>query len=146
MTGTVIEHTPRKLLKRLAQETRVSKSSPRTATHLLKPSSENWCPVCCKCKKIYGTSAFNATINCEKYLPVERIAFLTPPVICELKLLHSERMLIHLHNSYAPRGKRGTGRRETQSRGPGPHSKTSPVLFQLLHRGSEEYHENPQSG
>jgi hypothetical protein len=46
-----LEHTPRKSLKRLAQETRVSKSSARTATQFLNPSSESWCLVCCKCKK-----------------------------------------------------------------------------------------------
>jgi hypothetical protein len=34
--GTRLEHTPRESLKRLAQETRVSKSSARTATQLLK--------------------------------------------------------------------------------------------------------------
>jgi hypothetical protein len=49
--GARLEHTPRKSLKRLAQETGVSKSSARTATQLLKPSSESWCRVCCKCKK-----------------------------------------------------------------------------------------------
>jgi hypothetical protein len=50
-TGARLEHTPRKLLKRLAQETGVSKSSARTATQLLKPSSVSWGLVCCKCKK-----------------------------------------------------------------------------------------------
>jgi hypothetical protein len=34
--GASLEHTPRKSLKHLAQETRVSKSSTRTATELLK--------------------------------------------------------------------------------------------------------------
>jgi hypothetical protein len=34
--GARLEHTPRKSLKRLAQETGVSKSSARTATQLLK--------------------------------------------------------------------------------------------------------------
>jgi hypothetical protein len=34
--GARLEHTPRKSLKRLAQQTRVSKSSVRTATQLLK--------------------------------------------------------------------------------------------------------------
>jgi hypothetical protein len=38
-----------KSVKPLAQETGVSKSSARTATQLLKPSS--WCLVCSKCKK-----------------------------------------------------------------------------------------------
>jgi transposase len=41
--GARLKHTPRKSLKHLAQETGVSKSSARTATQLLKPSSESWC-------------------------------------------------------------------------------------------------------
>jgi hypothetical protein len=49
--GARHEHTPRKSLTRLAQETRVSKSSARTATQLLKPSKESWCLVRCKRKK-----------------------------------------------------------------------------------------------
>jgi transposase len=49
--GARLEHTPRKSLKRLAQETGVSKSSARMATQLQKSSSESWCLVCCKCKK-----------------------------------------------------------------------------------------------
>jgi hypothetical protein len=53
-----LEHTPRKSLKRLAQETGVLKSSASTATQLLKPSSESWCLVCCKCKKEYCTCVF----------------------------------------------------------------------------------------
>jgi hypothetical protein len=44
--GVRLEHTPRKSLKRLAQETEVSKSSARTETQLLKPSSESRCQVC----------------------------------------------------------------------------------------------------
>jgi hypothetical protein len=82
----ILEHTstPKKLLKPLSQETGVSQSSARRATQLLKPSSESWCPVCCKCKKDCCTCVFNETINCEKYLCVERIAFAIPPVICEL--------------------------------------------------------------
>jgi hypothetical protein len=36
MTGARFQHTPRKSLTRLAQETGVSKSSARTATQLLK--------------------------------------------------------------------------------------------------------------
>jgi transposase len=44
--GARLEHTPKKSLKRLAQETGVSKSSARTATQLLKPSSESWYLVC----------------------------------------------------------------------------------------------------
>jgi hypothetical protein len=35
-TGTRIEHTPRKSLKRIAQETGVSKSNARSSTQLLK--------------------------------------------------------------------------------------------------------------
>jgi hypothetical protein len=46
-----LEHTPRKSMKRLAQEIGVSKSSARTATQLLKPSCESWCLLCCKCKE-----------------------------------------------------------------------------------------------
>jgi hypothetical protein len=41
--GAIFEHVHRKLLKRLAQENGVSKSSARTATQLLKPSSQSWC-------------------------------------------------------------------------------------------------------
>jgi hypothetical protein len=37
--GARLQHTPRKALKHIAQETGVSKSSARTATQLLKPSS-----------------------------------------------------------------------------------------------------------
>jgi hypothetical protein len=37
--GAIIEHTPRKSLKLLAQATGVSKSSARMAAQLLKPSS-----------------------------------------------------------------------------------------------------------
>jgi hypothetical protein len=50
-TEARLEHTPIKSLKRLAQETGVSKSSARTESQLLKPSSESWRLVCCKCKK-----------------------------------------------------------------------------------------------
>jgi transposase len=39
--GARLGHTPRKSLKRLAQETGVSKSSARMATQLLKSSSES---------------------------------------------------------------------------------------------------------
>jgi transposase len=39
--GARLEHTPRKSLKRLAQEIGVSQSSARSATQLLKPSSES---------------------------------------------------------------------------------------------------------
>jgi transposase len=44
--GARLEHTPRKSLKRLAQETGVPKSCARTATQLLKRSSETWLLVC----------------------------------------------------------------------------------------------------
>jgi transposase len=64
--GARLEHTPRKLLNGPAQETGVSKSSERTATQLLKPSSESWCLVCCKCKRDDCTCVFNATINWKK--------------------------------------------------------------------------------
>jgi transposase len=71
--GARLEHTrtPTKSLKRLAQETGVSKSSATMAAQLLKPSSESWCLLCCKCKKDCCTCVFNETINCEKYLRVE---------------------------------------------------------------------------
>jgi hypothetical protein len=39
--GTRLEHTPRKSLKRLAEETGVSKSKCKNATQLLKPSIES---------------------------------------------------------------------------------------------------------
>jgi hypothetical protein len=39
--GAKLEHTPIKSLKHLAQEIGESKSSVRTATHLLKASSES---------------------------------------------------------------------------------------------------------
>jgi hypothetical protein len=41
-----------------------------------------WCAV--NARKIVVPVFFNETINCEKYLRVERTAFSTPPVICEL--------------------------------------------------------------
>jgi hypothetical protein len=124
--GTLWTRTSRKSLKRLAQETGVSESSARTATQLLKPSSESLCAV--SSRKIDVPVFFNETFNYEKYLCVERTAFSTPPVIYEFKLLHSERyrpsgMLIHRQNSYALPSKLRTGRREAQSSGPGPHRK-----------------------
>jgi hypothetical protein len=69
--GARLEHTPRKSLRRLAQATGVSKSSARTATQLLRPSSESWCLVCCKSKRDCCPRVFNETINCERYLYVE---------------------------------------------------------------------------
>jgi hypothetical protein len=42
--GARIEHTPRKSLKLLAQEIRLSTASARTATQLLKPCGV-WCTV-----------------------------------------------------------------------------------------------------
>jgi hypothetical protein len=56
--GARLEHTPRISLKRLAQETGVSKSTTRMATQLLKPSCQSWCLVCCKCKKECCTCVF----------------------------------------------------------------------------------------
>jgi hypothetical protein len=55
-----------------------------------------------------------------KNICVERTAFSTPPVICELQLLHSESywssgMLIHWQNSYAPGSKGHIGHCEVQS-------------------------------
>jgi hypothetical protein len=57
---------------------------------------------------------------------------LTPPLICELQLLHSERyrlsgMLIHRQNSYAPRGRQCTGRLKAESSGTGQQSKNPPT-------------------
>jgi hypothetical protein len=40
--GASLEHTPGKSLKRLAQETGVSKPSARMATQMLKPSRDSW--------------------------------------------------------------------------------------------------------
>jgi hypothetical protein len=57
--GARLEHTPRKSLKSLAQKIGLSKSIARTATQLLKPSSESWSLVCCKCKKDCCTCVFN---------------------------------------------------------------------------------------
>jgi hypothetical protein len=59
-------------------------------------------------------------------------AFATPPVICELQLLHSERyrptgILTHRQNLYAPRSRRYTGWREALSREPVNRSKNLPV-------------------
>jgi hypothetical protein len=53
--GARLEHTHRKSLKRLAQETGVSKASARTATQLLKPSSESWSLVCCSVRRIVAS-------------------------------------------------------------------------------------------
>jgi hypothetical protein len=41
-------------------------------------------------------------------------------------------MLIHRQNSYTPRGKWRTGRREAQSRGTGPHSKNILCIIDCL--------------
>jgi hypothetical protein len=56
--GARLEHAPIKSLKCLAQENGVSKSSARTATQFLMPSSESLCLVCCKCKKDCCTCVF----------------------------------------------------------------------------------------
>jgi hypothetical protein len=56
--AATLEHTPRKSLKCLAQETGVSKSSARMETQLLKPSNESLGLVCCKCKKDCCASSF----------------------------------------------------------------------------------------
>jgi hypothetical protein len=85
-TGARIERTPRKSLKRLAQETGVSKSSARTATQLLK-------------LRPYKTTAIHALRPrnpgsrfhfCSCFLQfivnsqLTGTEFSTPPVICEL--------------------------------------------------------------
>jgi hypothetical protein len=77
-----LEHTstPRKSLKRLTQETRVSKFSIGMATQLLKSSSES----AVKCKKDCSTCASQRNKLSAKYLPVDRTAFSTTSVICEL--------------------------------------------------------------
>jgi hypothetical protein len=80
--GARHERTPRTSLKRLAQETGVSKFSAGTAPQSQKPSSENWCAV--SARRNVVPVLFNETINCKKYLGVEKTAFSTPPVICEL--------------------------------------------------------------
>jgi hypothetical protein len=51
--------------------------------------------------------------------------------------LHSERyrlsdMLIHQQNSYAPRSKRRTGRRDAQGRETGQQSKNPPCIYVLV--------------
>jgi hypothetical protein len=81
--GTKLEHTPRKSLKRLAQETGVSKSNTWTDTQLLKLSSESLSLVCCKGKKDCCTCVFYETVNSEKYLRAQRTVFSTS-VFCEL--------------------------------------------------------------
>jgi hypothetical protein len=62
----------------------VSESSARTATQLLKQSSENWCPGHAVRARIAVPVFFNEIIKWEKYLRVERAALLTHSVICEL--------------------------------------------------------------
>jgi hypothetical protein len=52
-----------------------------------------------------------------------------PNKLCMLYTYTISGMLIHRQNSYAPRGKRRTGRREAQSRGPGPYSKNIPCII-----------------
>jgi hypothetical protein len=41
-----------------------------------------WCAV--SARRNVVPAFLNETINCKKYLRVERMAFSTPPVICEL--------------------------------------------------------------
>jgi hypothetical protein len=86
--GVRLEHVPRKSLKSLAQETGVSKAGARTATQLLKPSSESWCLVRCKWKKDWQGllyMCFNETINCEKYCH----EFMVPwPIITSLDWIY----------------------------------------------------------
>jgi hypothetical protein len=65
--GARLEHTHRKSLKRVVQETGVSTSSARTATQLLKPSSESWCLVYCQCKKdCYTSVVLTKQLICKK--------------------------------------------------------------------------------
>jgi biotin operon repressor len=59
-------HTSRKSLKHLAQETGVSKYSARTATQLLKRSSESWCLVCLSARRNVVPVFFNETTNSKK--------------------------------------------------------------------------------
>jgi hypothetical protein len=120
--GARLEPTPTKSLKLLAQETGVSKSSARTATQLLKPSSESWCLVCCKRKKDCRTCAFNETINCENIyvLMGQHLQHLLWSVNCNYYVYSKHYrpwgMLIHWQNLHAPRSMRRLGRREAQSR------------------------------
>jgi hypothetical protein len=75
--GSRLEHTPRKSLKRLAKEIVVSKCSARTATQLLKPSSEVyvWCAV--SARRIVVPVFFNEkfaknilwSVNCKYLIP-----------------------------------------------------------------------------
>jgi hypothetical protein len=96
--GSRLEHTPRKSPKRLAQETGVSKSSARTATHLLKE-----CYIC----------VFNELIA-KKYLREDGIFNNTcyPWTVTTSECYRPSGMLIRQQNSHAPRGRRCTGRRE----------------------------------
>jgi hypothetical protein len=75
-----LEHSPRKSLTLLAQETGVSKSRARTAAQFLKVGA--WCAV--SARRTVVPVFFDETVNCEKYLRVERTAFSTPSVICEV--------------------------------------------------------------
>jgi hypothetical protein len=59
--GARLQHTPRKSVKRLAQETGVSKSSPRTATQLLKIRSY-------RTTVIHGSLAASRDRFCSWYL------------------------------------------------------------------------------
>jgi hypothetical protein len=98
--GARLERAPRKSLIHLVQDTGVSKSSTKTATQFLKPSSESWCLVCCKCKKDCSTCVIQWN-NCKKNLCVERTVFSTPPVI-------------HWQNVHAPCSKQHSACRGTQ--------------------------------
>jgi hypothetical protein len=147
--GVIIEHTPRKSLKLLAQVTGVSKSSARTATQLkLRPYKTTViharlaaarCSyqgsflqlVSTVCRRRWDRSATDilfwwsvvSLAGIHKYAKVRTS-------------LHSERyrpsgMLTHRQNSYMPRSKRRTGRREAQSRGIGQQSKKPHCIIWL---------------
>jgi hypothetical protein len=73
--GARLEHIPRKLLKRLAQEIGVSKSSARMATqfwsHPVKVGA--WCAV--SARRIVVCVFLNKTIYCRIYLRVDGLCF-----------------------------------------------------------------------
>jgi hypothetical protein len=67
--GARPQHTARKSLKRLAQETKVSTSSARTVTQMLTPSSESWCLCAVSARRIV-VCVFRRN-NFERYLRAE---------------------------------------------------------------------------
>jgi hypothetical protein len=82
--GARLEHTPRNhwniWLKRLECQSLVQEQQHNCWSHPVKVGV--WCAV--SVRRIVVPVSFNETINCEKYLRLERTAFSTPPVICVL--------------------------------------------------------------